>query len=163
MASQRTSPPASGALVLVHPGSACGSADFHHGRRAATAARQAIADLLLSWDGDLVVVDSDLSDEIDGSPPLAAAIDGALAANAERGWRTVRLRACDAGDERDGGNWVAEVRDHVLGLSVRRVVITGAWYHPDDDGGCVNAVYDALDARGLSLDVDDSAISIDID
>jgi hypothetical protein len=41
-------------------------------------------------------------------------------------------------------------------------VITGAWYHPQDDGGCVNSVYDKLMALGYkNIDVDNSAFNID--
>lgn len=149
-------------LVLVHPGSTCGSADFHHGRSYATAERAALAALLDGWTGGLLVVDSDLSDEIASYPLLAAAIDAALD-RAETTGHSSRLLAGDAQDDYDGTDWVPQVREHVLSTGVRNAVITGAWYHEDDDHGCVNAVYDVLHEAGLSVEVHDSAFPIDVD
>ena len=61
-------------LVLVHPGSTCGSADFHHGRQMATEERHHLADFIRRWEGHLVVLDNDLSDEISSYPLLQSAI-----------------------------------------------------------------------------------------
>jgi hypothetical protein len=149
-------------LVLVHPGSACGSADFHHGRSYAESERAMLVRTLDSWDGPLVVVDSDLSDEIPGHPPLARAIADALARSAGSS-HAARLLAGDGQEDYDGTDWVSQVRDHVVSAGARHAVITGAWYHADDDGGCVNAVCDVLSGEGLSVDVHDSALSIDMD
>jgi hypothetical protein len=149
-------------LVLVHPGSACGSADFHHGSPYAETERAMLVRALDSWEGPLVVVDSDLSDEIGGYPPLARAIADALARSTLSSHAT-RLLAGDGKEDYDGTDWVPQVRDHVVATGARHAVITGAWYHDDDDGGCVNAVYDALVEEGLTADVHDSALSIDMD
>jgi hypothetical protein len=44
----------------------------------------------------------------------------------------------------------------------RKIVITGAWYHPDSIGGCVNSVREALDRIGFkNLDIDDTAFEPD--
>jgi len=149
-------------LVLVHPGSACGSADFHHGRPYADSERAMLVRTLDSWEGPLVVVDSDLSDEIVAYPSLARAIADALA-RAAASSRATRLLAGDGQDDYDGVDWVPQVRDHVVATGVRRALVTGAWYHDDDDGGCVNAVCDALVGEGLEAEVHDSALSIDMD
>ncbi len=149
-------------LVLVHPGSACGSADFHHGRSYASAEREALADRLRGWQYDLVVVDSDLSDEIRRYPVLMSAIESALARAASTG-HGARLLACDDQEDYDGCDWVSQVRDHVLALGTVNAIVTGAWHHVDDDHGCVNAVYDVLTREGLKVDIDDSALPIDLE
>jgi len=149
-------------LVLVHPGSACGSTDFHHGKAYADDERAMLIDRLKTWEGDLVVVDSDLSDELVQYPGLDIAIKDALA-RAETSGHGARLLAGDDGGDYDAVDWVAEVRSHVVATGATHAIVTGAWYHEDDDHGCVNAVHHALTREGLSVDVDDSAISIDID
>lgn len=149
-------------LVLVHPGSACGSADFHHGRSYASSERDMIIGLLSSWDGGMLVVDSDLSDEIAQQPRLETAIAEALRRAKATGHST-RLLAGDGQCDYDETDWVSQVVEHVLRTGIRRAVLTGAWYHRDDDGGCVNAVYDELVREGISVVVDDSALSIDMD
>lgn len=145
-------------LVLVHPGSACGSLDFHHGRRMADEERGMLARRLLDWNGPLVVVDSDLSDEIVQHPGLHDAIAGALDRGRTAGHHVSRTKCDDEDDD-----WVRRAVDAVLSVGSTRAIVTGAWYHADDDGGCVNAVYDGLAETGLAVDVDDSAIAIDLD
>lgn len=149
-------------LVLVHPGSACGSADFHHGRSYASAERSALADVLGGWQYDLLVVDSDLSDELVRYPTLTSAIDDALSRSSSSG-HGARLMAGDEQDDYDATDWVSQVRDHVLQLQPARIVVTGAWHHVDDDHGCVNAVYDVLKHEGFTVDIDDSALPIDLE
>lgn len=148
-------------LILVHPGSACGSADFHHGTSYASSERAMLVDRLMTWQGDLVVADSDLSDELSGYPELANAIDEALARAASSG-HAARLLAGDHDDDYDECDWVSQIEEHVVGLGSTRAIITGAWYHPDDDHGCVNAVYDALQETGVRVEVDESALAIDL-
>lgn len=150
-------------LIVVHPGSACGSADFHHGRAYAGSERDMLVRALDSWSGPVVVVDSDLSDEIARYPELARAVHDVLE-RARRTSHSARLLAHDDQEDYDCIDWVSQVRDHVMATGIGQALITGAWYHDDDDdGGCVNAVYDALVDEGMTVDVHDSALSIDVD
>ena len=144
-------------LVVVHPGSACGSADFHFGRQAAEACRQLITDRISGWSGHIIVVDGDLSDELPGHPKLQHAIEQGLARAIEAGNTSERLMACDLTD----ADWPRTVQRAVRQVPASHVVITGAWYHPDGDGGCCNAVHDVVVGIGLTADIDDSALSID--
>ena len=144
-------------MVLVHPGSACGSLDFHHGGQMANEERRILAQRLRTWNGPLIVVDSDLSDEIAARPDLHDAIEGALDRGRAQGHHVARVPCMDEDED-----WVRPSADAVLLSGVTSAIVTGAWYHPEDDGGCVNAVYDELRSRGMAVDVDDSAISIDV-
>ena len=66
-------------LVLVHPGSACGSADMNLGKFEARAARAELAYELDYWHGTLLVIDGELSDELPWYPQLDRAITECLA------------------------------------------------------------------------------------
>lgn len=143
-------------LVVVHPGSACGSADFHHGRRLARAMRERLSQTLHGWRGAVTVIDSDLSGELAGEPDLAGAIDACLGRSHADGSAARRLSVA-------GERWIEAGRALIQEAGPGRVVLTGAWYHPDDDGGCVNAMRDALVQSGIAVDIHGSAMSIDLD
>ena len=149
-------------LVLVHPGSACGSTDFHHGPQMGDGLRLMLGECVRLWRGPMLIVDGELSDEIMEHAGLLAAIESGMAQNTALGHKVRRIVACDFTHEGSSTSWTDDVRAALLGFDVGRVVVTGAWYHPDDDAGCVNAVYDLVTEMGLPADIDDSAISIDL-
>lgn len=61
-------------LVVVHPGSACGSADFNLGLIEGSRVRERLARTILGWTDEIVVVDNDLSDELETYAMLGLAI-----------------------------------------------------------------------------------------
>jgi hypothetical protein len=61
-------------LVIVHPGSACGSADFNLGKFEARAARDTLRGAIEDWEGGVIVIDGELSDELEHVPSLARAM-----------------------------------------------------------------------------------------
>jgi hypothetical protein len=66
-------------LVIVHPGSACGSADFNYGSRsAADAERNGLIHEWNNWQGGAIVIDGELSDELPDYPELNAALTGVV-------------------------------------------------------------------------------------
>jgi len=126
-------------LVIVHPGSACGSADFNLGKTARTV-RAALADEITRWTGDFLVIDGDLSDELphyDIGRTLVRAL-----ADAERDGRHAhRTYACAL-----QAGWPDKAADEFFKIwdpKVTKVLITGAWYQ-DDGHGCINAVQRTL-------------------
>lgn len=127
-------------LIVVHPGSLCGSADFNLGDEAA-AAREAVLNELKEWTGDVLVLDSWTSDELPIFPLLDQAIIDAVLRAPSFG---ERLEDEDP-DEPDLA--VNHLADRSISLDTP-IFLTGAWYHPDDDNGCVNANRDALLAAG---------------
>ena len=138
-------------MVVVHPGSACGSADFNLGDEAGRA-REVLARDIMAWAGDMLVVDGVLSDEIGHYALLAIALENA---GDQKEARFVRCRACD-----DDGEWPHIVRrtfDREWPGGPHRVTVTGAWLH-DDGGGCVGAVAEAL--RAHRVNVADSALRL---
>ncbi len=147
-------------LIVVHPGSACGSADFNLGRQEARAEREYLASDIMNWDGGVLIVDGELSDELPQYSELDGAIKSALTKAKNRGLISERIYACDnTGSPTHGGNWCAAVAASVAHLPRDiKVEITGIWYFENDEAGCVNAVYDTLSALGFSPQVRDSAI-----
>ncbi len=146
-------------LVLVHPGSACGSADFNLGAGPAENARWLIADDLLNWRGPVAVVDGFLSDEIPRYPTLRDAIREALAQAGDRG---VRVKACDSLGHTHlaAGRVVRKMR---LDPSVTAIALTGAWHDPEGGDGCVTDVHRGFTRLGFKADVLSSAARLDDD
>jgi hypothetical protein len=130
-------------LVVVHPGSLCGSADFNLGSEAAESVRVAITDELQNWTGDVLVLDGYLSDELVFYPELRDAINDAVDRAKGFGERLVA-------DDPDHAQIAVDfLRQHALALNTP-INLTGAWYDPEDEFGCVNATCDALKASGFS-------------
>ncbi len=144
-------------MVVVHPGSACGSADFNMGEAQARECRARLVGDLDAWSGAVAVVDGSLSEELGDRRyrGLGAAVDAALArAGAER----ATVWACDEeGLTERAAGLVAEA----LGLATERdvVALTGAWYDPVRGHGCVNAVMEGFEALGFDVRVLPGAVS----
>lgn len=137
-------------LIVVHPGSVCGSADFNLGKSDARCARDGLVLELNDWSGGIVVIDGSLSDELVHHRSLDQAIEQALARARDAGHRCERV----VGDDPDQ---VDRTRELIKRLGDRapftRFVVTGAWYHPEDGSGCVGSVVNTLRERGLQAQV----------
>lgn len=131
-------------MIVVHPGSACGSADFNLGLEAPSL-RDQLAQEISNWPHDILIVDGELSDELQYYATMGIAI-----ANAQDGGKKcVRVKACDMTMEQ----WP----DHVADCFERewpggpyKLYLTGAWYH-DDGTGCVNAVAEKLSSHDITI------------
>lgn len=116
-------------LVVVHPGSACGSADFNLGMIEGARARERLARTISSWAGDIIVVDGELSDELNVYAHLGLAI-----ANAETAGKVTRVSA-DAGEP----TWADHASSIIKSrLKDGKVHLTGAWHHGDGSDGCID-------------------------
>lgn len=143
-------------LVLVHPGSLCGSAAAQLGKMDARAAREEILMEVAQHEGGLLVIDGCLSDELsqDEQQMIEAALDRAAA----RGALAARLWGCDAGEEPFDawrGRALADgtsITDHqdtaaaaaAVHISAPEIIVTGAWATPDHSSGCASSVLLAL-------------------
>lgn len=147
--------------VLVHPGSACGSADMNLGKYDARAARDGLVLDIGSVDGDLLVIDGSLSDELAAHPLFDAAIRDALTDARARGHVGRRVRGSDDEDY----DQTHAARDYIAGEMLspetHHIRLTGAWYDHDGDQGCINSVLEVFEAAGFSVAVMDNAISLD--
>ncbi len=145
-------------MIVVHPGSGCGSADFNLGRQDAQIARNTLASFISSWEGRTLIVDGELSDELPRYPVLGAAVLAAFDAGKEAGFGA-RIRA----DDNTGDHWSRIVAKKIASLGFDKetpIVVTGVWYFRDNSAGCVNAVYSAVRALGfVNVTISDSAIS----
>ena len=144
-------------LILVHPGSACGSANFNIGKNKARLKRFQLTQDLTQWSGDILVVDGELSDELGRYPEYKQAIEGALN-RAEKGQR---IFAC-AMNTPGWPNLVAKAIK-VLATPDTSISITGAWLHNTDEEGCVNMVEKTMKALGYTPTILESAVDIDGD
>lgn len=143
-------------LVVVHPGSACGSADFNIGFMLAQKYRRALCDRLERWLGGLVILDGELSSELSAYPQLKDALDSTLARASAGGHVAIRTPADDPSQIEVSRRLFKDI-DREVGI-----IVTGAWYHPDDAAGCVNSVADVLQKMGFQyVEIDESALSID--
>lgn len=145
-------------LLLVHPGSAMGSADMNLGRYDARAAREFLADDIAAWEGPFFVIDGSLSDEVPGHKRLHGAIESALEQAKPTGL-SGRIWGCD-----DVPPHLSESLPKLLDAlphvtpKTHRFDLTGCWTSWGQGTGCVDAAADVLIARGFDIDIRDSAI-----
>lgn len=147
-------------LIVVHPGSALGSADFNLGPAEARAAREALIQELDQWEGPLLIIHGQLSDELYRYPQMDQALRWAQARNAQAGFPSHERDGCDenppnANQEAAIQAWVAQEQWDPQATSFR---VTGAWYHPEDQGGCVGSVIARLKKLGYQAEVSPSAV-----
>lgn len=153
-------------LVIVHPGSACGSADMNIGRYNADYLRAEMTGLILSWDGGVVVIDSDLSDELNETwrrsyRELGEAIEQAVERAQTQGKLALRVVANDFGEYTQMEAIRDIVQTHQWDPAKLNVTLTGAWVH-DDGQGCVHSVREVLEELGFSPRIED-AMDMDFD
>lgn len=142
---QGKSPPL---LIMVHPGSGCGSADDMLGRSQANAERDGLILELDNWEGGVLIVDSGFSDELPRYPRLKTAIDTALHRAKAAGMLSGRIVADDETED----NWSAKIPAALKQAQTPTdtvIFISGVWYWENDRAGCVNATYDAVKASGF--------------
>jgi hypothetical protein len=133
-------------LILVHPGSLCGSANCNLGASEARATRDAVATTLQSWDGDVLVLFGDLCDELGSYPQFQKAIDAALARSHATGGRGLAIYAPDPDHPEIALKQLNEW-GVVAGAPLR---LTGAWFDPTDASGCINSTREELRSAGFN-------------
>lgn len=147
-------------LIIVHPGSACGSADMNLGNDAAAALRVEMQILIENWSGAVAVIDGELSDELNnnwkrGWTDLGEAIEGALARASEAGLLSARIMGDDNSEYNQQMAVADLVRDQGLTPDATQITLTGAWI--DDEGdGCVHSVRETLEELGFSPRIEDA-------
>lgn len=134
------------ALVVVHPGSACGSGDMNAPDTAANR-RDGLTLLVYDWPGPIYVVDGDLSDELERARYRDLG-------DALRTASTGRVDDCASGATFPGKacRWLAKRLDRAI-----PVTLAGAWYSHDGTG-CVEAMARKLREAGYSVRFEPHAI-----
>ncbi len=142
-------------LVIVHPGSACGSADFQIGKYDAEAARDGLRHQFDRWNGGVIVLEGELDDELSDRwyRHLGESISAVLARAKASGQVSLKRKAFDP-------DQVSVIKNILKEPACRsdRFVVTGAWAYADGTG-CVNSVLEAINSVGLSAEVSDMALS----
>jgi hypothetical protein len=142
-------------LVIVHPGSACGSADFQIGKYDAEAARDGLRHQLDRWNGGVIVLEGEFDDELSDSwySHLGESLSAVLARAKASGQVSLKRKASDPDQVSVIKNILKEST-----CSSDRFVVTGAWAYADGTG-CVYSVLEALNSIGLNAEVSDMALS----
>ncbi|PZR93465.1 MAG: hypothetical protein DI537_10105 [Stutzerimonas stutzeri] len=147
-------------LIVVHPGSCCGSANLTIGRSDARASREGLISELRKWSGDIAVIDGEFSDELPLYPVLNEALVGAISRNTNAGYKAARVEG-DAADEFDqAAAATALIQKFGLSPHSHSIKLTGAWLEQVHEDGCIDDVFDVMTAAGFSVDVLDSAFTI---
>lgn len=143
-------------LILVHPGSMCGSARMHLGKFEADAAREAVLYEVEHHNGPLIVIDGFLSDEL--SVQERAIIEDRLIKSENEGHLCLRVWGCDAGEDPFTGwrsfglqgrhavfeDQRAAIRSVSHMIDTADVEVTGAWATDDLSSGCATSVLQEL-------------------
>lgn len=143
-------------MVVVHPGSACGSANSSLGKGSANLYRAEIASDVQNHVGHILVVDGEFSDELPYYPMFNTAISNAVVHAKHAGYQGTRIKA----DDESTSDWTVLVANKIEAMGVQTdspVSLTGAWFCEDDSSGCVNATRAILTQRGFHCTVLDSA------
>jgi hypothetical protein len=143
-------------LVIVHPGSACGSADFQYASRSiADAERQGLIDEFNSWAEGVIVIDGELSDELRHYPKLKSALDGVVALAKAKNLIAIRKTG---GDPQQGRIIRAVLKSLKLSSQAAMFQVTGAWYYGENQG-CVGDVCNVITSLGYQATVSSSALT----
>lgn len=139
------------ALVVVHPGSTCGSADFNMGGIPAAQARERLANTLHRWTDQVLVIDGELSDELEHYAMPALAINN----HADHG-RLERTVACGFTSD----DWVEQACTFIAERVApdTQLLLTGAWHQKGDRQGCIDAVQENLASLGFSTEISPCAL-----
>ena len=122
-------------LVVIHPGSACGSADFTLGHIEGAEARHALCKTIHGWLGPCIVIDNDLSSELSVYAQIGLAIDSLP--------EPARIHACSSKKE-----WLDQAYESLPEGSDKLFLLTGAWHHPEEGSGCIDAIACRMEKEG---------------
>lgn len=153
-------------VVVVHPGSLCGSADFNLGVDAAAKARQAlIREIQGATGAGVIVIDGDLSDEL--NQEQYADFGGAISRGLDRAQNQGLMSLRVWGDDPDQVDRIREAVESMAPADrAREFLVTGAWYYEPDPGGpdascgegCVGSVVAELRRLGCTAQVSEHAL-----
>lgn len=134
-------------LVVVHPGSACGSADFSMGLEAAALARYDLGRTIHQWNGDSIIISNEFHAETDTYAQIGLALQGLR--------DPILIDACAS---REG--WDEEAFQTIRSMPADRFIITGAWHHPDQRSGCVDAIAAKMEEAGMDWEIATCALRL---
>lgn len=144
-------------LLLVHPGSLCGSANMNLGHVAAGRTRAAICADIDGWHGNFAVLHGMLSDEIERFHTLHRSIQDAAGMARKGGFKTVERFGCDCEEPGIEDGLEDILKELAADPDTDRFVLTGAWFDPARKTGCVTAVEKLLLEKSFQCLVLDSA------
>jgi hypothetical protein len=148
-------------LVVVHPGSACGSANENLGRAKADEYRDELTFLFEQWEGPVLVIDGALSDELPYYGPYGRALNDLVARAQAQGKLGLRVQGDDAELEHNQEWAIAEqVRLQGWTPATHRFTVTGAWFEVPTGDGCVGSVIQALRAQQFQAYVSPHVVAI---
>lgn len=147
-------------LVIVHIGSALGSATMNLGKMDADAGRDALQLAFEQWTGGVVAIHGELSDEL----PRYAALQKSLYDLMKRAEEAGHISASMYGDDSVGINQNEAITQWLDQANLDRetpIHVTGAWFHSTDGEGCVGGVRNTLIQLGWQAEIHDSALDFD--
>lgn len=147
-------------LVIVHPGSACGSADFNLGSDPARDARMWLCTEIDAWQGGILVIDGSNSDELPSYPTLDGALSRALDRAKAAGLLSERVFGCDDVPPHQDEAVRTTVANGWIRPDQGVITVTGCWFDPSDESGCVNGVMDTLEELGFSVTAGEHAVTV---
>ncbi len=144
-------------LVITHPGSACGSADFNLGGDGSLSRsyREGMIEQFNSWQGGVIVLSGDFYDELRQPKyrSFGKAIDALLSRTRAVGKVSIRKPAPDP----DNAKVITRLLSDPANRG-RKYLCTGAWWYGGDDG-CVGATAAAIRALGLPVEISETVVT----
>ncbi len=144
-------------LVVVHPGSACGSADFNLGATTAAHRRRTLIADLDAWSGPLLVIEGSLG----LYRSMALAVDAALHRARSAKLLAGRIWGCDDVPPHQDDAVRSAAQLYQLSPRRWRISVTGAWTDGDGGGGCVGDVATTFRSLGFTVEIRPSALRLE--
>ena len=144
-------------LVITHPGSACGSADFNLGGDGSLSRsyREGMTEQFNSWQGGVIVLSGEFDDELRRPKyrSFGNAIDALLSRTRAAGNVSIRKLAPDPENAKAITKLLSEPANRGS-----EYICTGAWWYGGDDG-CVGATAAAIRAMDSPAAISDTVVT----
>jgi hypothetical protein len=145
-------------LVIVHPGSCCGSADFNIGSDASEY-RRVLVNFVQRWNGAVIVMRGELDDELSYGryAALGGAITQALSRAKASGHLSLSVSAHDPAQVTKMQGILKKAAAYGI-TPETRFILTGAWVYSDTTG-CVGSVNEVLMNAGYATEISHTAFT----
>ncbi len=144
-------------LLIISPGSACGSTYHKLGYTKSGQAHEKIAKTIRNWKDDIIIIDCHVSEELSHYPLLELAIQKQQERSEHKEILFDRYE-CHKVKE---GQWVKDIAKHIIGKRIynQNIYVTGAWHKTEEHA--VSSLIETLRTNDVNVTLKDCAINLE--
>lgn len=110
------------------------------GHQAAAESRYAMGRTIHGWTGAAIVIGNEFNDELKVYGQIGLALHSLE--------KPVEVYACATQE-----GWENKVRVAIISMGGSHFLLTGAWHHPENHSGCIDAISAMMDKEHLSWEI----------